>query len=83
MRDKKKKTNIKFNDLKPKKMPRVVWQPTSARAVASRVARLTKLTAASKGKEAAPRFDPGCGSCLRRVSRTRRAAVLPNRRVSP
>ena len=71
-------------------MPRAVWQPTSARmpaarAVASRVASITKLTAASKGKEAAPRFDPACGSCLffldsqqRRVSQTRRAAVPPS-----
>ena len=43
--DKKKKTNIKLNDLKPKKMPRAVWQPTSAptsaRAVAPTVASLT------------------------------------------
>ena len=81
-------------------MPRAVWQPTSAptstRTVASRVARLTKLTAASKGNEAAllvrslVRFFFVFFSTLnRRVSRTRRAAVPPgspnppNLRVPP
>jgi hypothetical protein len=32
-------------------MPRAAWQPTSARAVASRVASITKLPAGSKEKE--------------------------------
>src|SRR5258705_13490347 len=71
-------------------MPRAVGHPTSARAVASRVASITNLTALSKKKKLHHGSIP-CAvlvylfsdSQQRRVSRTRRAAVLPNRRVPP
>ena len=52
--DKKKKTNIKLNDLKPKKDAKggvATNVSTATRAVASRVASRTKLTATSKEKQ--------------------------------
>ena len=72
-------------------MPRVVWQPTSARAVASRVARYSVAqTVKVRDSRGALWFDPLCDSSYlfrdsqhRRVSQIRRAAVLPNCRVPP